>query len=391
MIKVFDKTKEYEHYSQGGLISGELCYVEEDKTVHFRTNNIDGADKTYDMGEGSGSSAVLISGSFTENGSYQPEEADGYSEVTINVPIPEGYIVPSGSKSISLNGTGIDVTQYATVDVAVPASGITPTGSLSITENGSFDVTNYAGANVNVPIPAGYIVPSGNKAISNNGNAIDVTQFETVSVNVPASAVVSGSKSISANGSNIDVTNYAAVDVNVPIPAGYIVPSGTKSISENGNNIDVTAFASVNVNVSSSGITPSGTYSITENGTYDVTQYASASVNVSGGGAPQWETVQADGTGQAYIPCAENDVLYYESTEYMGDPYMFMNSSMTPIGEGYNAGSVACSPWNDNHNAQSWIVCVKDAFGSGMDFSSCAYAMVYVTANATIRYKKMNV
>lgn len=285
MIKVFDKTKEYEHYSQGGLISGELCYVEEDKTVHFRTNNIDGADKTYDMGEGSGSSAVLISGSFTENGSYQPEEADGYSEVTVNVPIPEGYIQPSGSKTITVNGNGIDVTSYAEVNVNVPASGITPTGSLSITENGSFDVTNYAGANVNVPIPAGYIVPSGNKAISNNGNSIDVTQFETVSVNVPASAVVSGTKSITENGTS-DVTAYAAVNVNVPIPAGYIVPSGTKSISENGNNIDVTAFASVNVNVSSSGITPSGTYNITQNGTYDVTSYASASVNVSGGSQP---------------------------------------------------------------------------------------------------------
>lgn len=32
-------------------------------------------------------------------------------------------IVPSGTKSITENGTGIDVTQYASVDVAVPSSG----------------------------------------------------------------------------------------------------------------------------------------------------------------------------------------------------------------------------------------------------------------------------
>jgi hypothetical protein len=55
MIKVFDTTSEFETYSAGGLKSGELCYVAEDKTAHFRTNNIDGIDKEYDMSEGGGS------------------------------------------------------------------------------------------------------------------------------------------------------------------------------------------------------------------------------------------------------------------------------------------------------------------------------------------------
>lgn len=54
MIKVFDTTSEFETYSAGGLKSGELCYVAEDKTAHFRTNNIDGIDKEYDMSEGDG-------------------------------------------------------------------------------------------------------------------------------------------------------------------------------------------------------------------------------------------------------------------------------------------------------------------------------------------------
>ena len=35
-------------------------------------------------------------------------------------PIPNEYIVPTGTLQISSNGTGIDVTQYAAVDVAVP-------------------------------------------------------------------------------------------------------------------------------------------------------------------------------------------------------------------------------------------------------------------------------
>lgn len=33
MIKVFDKTKEYEAYSLNGINSGELCYVKEDKSA----------------------------------------------------------------------------------------------------------------------------------------------------------------------------------------------------------------------------------------------------------------------------------------------------------------------------------------------------------------------
>lgn len=40
-------------------------------------------------------------------------------DITVN-PIPSQYIVPSGTKQITANGTGIDVTNYASVDVAVP-------------------------------------------------------------------------------------------------------------------------------------------------------------------------------------------------------------------------------------------------------------------------------
>ena len=50
----------------------------------------------------------------------------GLSQVTVN-PIPSEYIVPTGTKSITDNGTGIDVAQYASVDVAVPTGPDLPT------------------------------------------------------------------------------------------------------------------------------------------------------------------------------------------------------------------------------------------------------------------------
>ena len=59
----------------------------------------------------------------TENGVYTASgDIDGYSPVTIEVPIPEGYIKPSGDFDITENGT-YDITQYANVNVNVESSG----------------------------------------------------------------------------------------------------------------------------------------------------------------------------------------------------------------------------------------------------------------------------
>lgn len=162
----------------------------------------------------------------TENGTYTPAEGvDGFTPVIVDVgeTIPEGYIKPSGKKTISQNGTDIDVAEFAKVDVSVPVPDgyIKPSGTKSITANGTHDAREYDSVTVNVPIPNGYIKPSGKKTISENGE-------------------------------NINVLEYATVDVNVPIPSGYIKPSGTLEITENGS-YDITQLERVEVNVESGG------------------------------------------------------------------------------------------------------------------------------------------
>lgn len=157
MIRIFKNLEEYNTFTNNGhdLMSGDLYWVEDNKSAFFLTNNIDGYVKKYDMLD----------------------------------EIPDGYIVPSGNIAITENGEGIDVTQYASasVNVPIPDGYIQPSGNKEITANGTnIDVNNYATASVNVPIPDGYIQPSGNIAITENGEGIDVTNYATATVNVPS-------------------------------------------------------------------------------------------------------------------------------------------------------------------------------------------------------------
>lgn len=70
-----------------------------------------------------GSAPVIESLQVTQNGTYTaPSGVDGYSPVVVNVPVPDGYIKPSGTLQITKNGEQ-DVTAYEKVNVAVSSGG----------------------------------------------------------------------------------------------------------------------------------------------------------------------------------------------------------------------------------------------------------------------------
>ena len=70
-------------------------------------------------GKGTGRDPVVEPLAVTKNGEYTPPVGvDGYSPVTVNVPIPDGYIKPAGTLDITENGE-YDVTAYEGVNVQV--------------------------------------------------------------------------------------------------------------------------------------------------------------------------------------------------------------------------------------------------------------------------------
>ena len=208
------------------------------------------------------------------------------------------YIRPQGTKSISANGSGIDVTEYASVDVSVTPSletksvTITPTESsqsqtispTSPTYDGLSSVSitvnpissTYVGSGITrrsssdltvsgntVSAPAGYYENASSKAVASGTEGTPVATKGTVSnhsisitpsvtnsagyisggshsgtpVSVSASELVSGNLAISSNGNNIDVTNYATVSVSVSPTLRSVTKSYTPTESSQSETI----------------------------------------------------------------------------------------------------------------------------------------------------------
>lgn len=152
--------------------------------------------------------STLGTKTITENDTYYAEDdgLDGYSEVTVNVSgggggtletITKTY-TPTTSQQTDTITPGVGYDGIAEVDVTVNAMPTgtegTPTATKGAVSNHSVAVTP------SVTNVAGYIA-GGTKT----GTAVTVS----------ASELVSGTKQISQNGTGIDVTNYESVDVNV--------------------------------------------------------------------------------------------------------------------------------------------------------------------------------
>lgn len=139
--------------------------------------------------------------------------------------LQEKSVTPTKSAQEVTADSGYDGLSKVNVG-AIPNEYIVPSGTKSITANGTHDVTANASVSVNVPIPSGYIKPSGTLEITTNGTH-DVTEKASVVVNVPTGGSSSGGsgsgdgydllkKIVSRNGAvnfSISATDLSGVTV----------------------------------------------------------------------------------------------------------------------------------------------------------------------------------
>lgn len=148
----------------GRVVDGSFSIAEEMTEQDSLIDQIKAALKGKTAG--GGSEPVIEPLEVTENGTYTtPDNADGYSPVTVNVPIPDGYIQPSGTLQVTENGTH-DVTEYASVNVNVPSKEPllqekTVTENGEVTADSGYDGLSKVVVNVELSggdsdLPAGY-------------------------------------------------------------------------------------------------------------------------------------------------------------------------------------------------------------------------------------------
>ena len=193
----------------------------------------------------------------------------GLGTVTINR-IPTNYIVPSGNKSITANGTNIDVTTYATVSVAVPSGGGGTPDPMTLPTSTSSSATSGYSSKATISrststqylnIPPGYLSSGAYYTISATPNG---------TVTAPSS--ISGtSASVSHSGTTLTLSKTISVTPSVST-AGYISSgtAGNSSVSLSATDANFTA-ANIKKGVSIFGIT--GTYEASGGGGMNAQMY----------------------------------------------------------------------------------------------------------------------
>ena len=200
----------------------------------------------------------------------------------------------SGTKSITSNGTGIDVTNYASVDVAVPSGSpslqtksksYTPTESQQ-TEAVSAD-TGYDGldtVNVTVGAISSTYVGSGitqRSSLDLSANGATVTAPAGYYQSAATKTVTSGTAGTPTATKGTVSNHSVSVTPSVTNTTGYITGS-----TKTGTAVTVSASELV-----------SGSETKTANGTYDVTNLAQLVVNVSGGGSSNFTLLGTKSVG----------------------------------------------------------------------------------------------
>lgn len=214
----------------------------------------------------------------------------GFSSVIVEK-IPDGYIIPSGTQSITSNGT-YDVTEKASVVVSVDET--------KPEQEKVVDLAMATGNQIVIP-DSGKVLT---KVTVNKPNTLVASNIKTgVNIGGVVGTLSEGkeeqikSVTLSNNNYTTDITpdsgkvlSKVSVTVSVPLQSKTTAPTKSQQIikadAAYGGLSQVTVDA-----IPDEYIIPSGSQNITANGTYDVTEKASVVVNVDTAKPEQTKTV----------------------------------------------------------------------------------------------------
>ena len=94
----------------------------------------------------------------------------------------------------------------------IPEEYIIPTGSKIITKNDTYDITSFSEVEVNVPIPEGYLKPEGHLKLEENVEELDISKYATLTVN--AMKAIIGKEYECIAGTDITMGNFVEFIIN---------------------------------------------------------------------------------------------------------------------------------------------------------------------------------
>lgn len=282
----------------------------------------------------------------------------------------------SGTKSITQNGTGIDVTNYASVNVDVSGGGIggayqdqdgyivlndsddgvaiTP---LTVTQNGTYTASTwqaYSPVTVNVPSESPTLQTKSKTYTPSTSQQTESITADSGydglnAVNITVNAMPTGTAGTPTATKGTVSNHSVSVTPSVTNTTGYITGS-----TKTGTAVTVSASELV-----------SGSETKTANGTYDVTNLASLVVNVP----VESHTITITGAGDStYAYISYNNVKYYS----LGDTVDVDDGSTINIAVSYG---------------DSNRIYVNDVVVAGGQYQSANYTYT-VTADAEIQFTK---
>lgn len=168
---------------------------------------VGGGTATYT--ENGGSSIAVVQLTANANGTYNAPSDTAYNPVVVSImpTLQSKTVNPTTSQQTVSPDSGYDGLSSVTVD-PIPSQYIVPTGTVSITSNGTVDVTQYSSANVNVPaISASYLGTNPVKIAdyATQTVALSNTNFATWTPSTTATDIYASSN---AGTAVLDTSNY---------------------------------------------------------------------------------------------------------------------------------------------------------------------------------------